>query len=167
MCLYPKLIRNKKYLPTKKNNYNPPKMADPRTAYITAACGKCLECRKQKQREWLVRMSEELRTEPNAYFMTLTISDENYQILKNICKSEDDNTIATKPKTLMLIVAPNLIKLESIPTFQPSSPNVQPNFCLYARQLDHWKVQYEFLDSHNFLHVRLYLACTYCRQAPT
>ena len=82
MCLYPKLIRNKKYLPTKKNNYNPPKMADPRTAYITASCGKCLECRKQKQREWLVRMSEELRTEPNAYFMTLTISDENYQILK-------------------------------------------------------------------------------------
>ena len=28
MCLYPKLIRNKKYLPTKKNNYNPPKMVD-------------------------------------------------------------------------------------------------------------------------------------------
>ena len=36
MCLYPKPIRNKKYLPTKKNNYNPPKMVDPRTAYITA-----------------------------------------------------------------------------------------------------------------------------------
>ena len=77
-------------------------MVDPRTAYITAACGKCLECRKQKQREWLVRMSEELRTEPNAYFMTLTISNENYEILKNICKSEDDNTIATKAIRLML-----------------------------------------------------------------
>lgn len=102
MCLYPKLIRNKKYLPTKKNNYNPPKMVDPRTAYITAACGKCLECRKQKQREWLVRMSEELRTEPNAYFMTLTISNENYEILKNTCKSEDENTIATKAIRLML-----------------------------------------------------------------
>ena len=33
MCLYPKLIKNKKYLPTKKNNYNPPKMVEPRTAY--------------------------------------------------------------------------------------------------------------------------------------
>ena len=55
MCLYPKLIKNKKYLPNKKNNWNPPKIKDPRTAYITAACGKCLECRKQKQREWLVR----------------------------------------------------------------------------------------------------------------
>ena len=38
-------------------------------------------------------MSEELRTEPNAYFMTLTISDESYEILKNTYKSEDDNTI--------------------------------------------------------------------------
>ena len=77
-------------------------MVDPRTASITAACGKCLECRRQKQREWLVRMSEELRTEPNAYFITLTISDENYEILKNICKSEDNNTIATKAIRLML-----------------------------------------------------------------
>ena len=34
--------------------------------------------------------------------MTLTISDENYEILKSICKSEDDNTIATKAIRLML-----------------------------------------------------------------
>ena len=64
MCLYPKLIRNKKYLPTKKNNYNPPKMVDPRTAYITAACGKCLECRKQKQRDdekYYIQLLEEGR----------------------------------------------------------------------------------------------------------
>ena len=47
-------------------------------------------------------MSEELRTEPNAYFMTLTISDENYEILKNTYKSEDDNTIATKAIRLTL-----------------------------------------------------------------
>ena len=69
MCLYPKLIKNKKYLSNKKNNWNPPKCEDYRVLYVTAACGKCLECRKQKQREWLVRMSEELRHDPNAYFM--------------------------------------------------------------------------------------------------
>ena len=102
MCLYPKLIKNKKYLPTKKNGYNPPKCKDPRTLYITAACGKCLECRKQKQREWLVRMSEELRTEPNAYFLTLTISDENYEILKNKYNLENDNEIGTKAIRLCL-----------------------------------------------------------------
>ena len=48
MCLYPKLIKNKKYLPNKKNNWNPPKCEDYRLLYVTAACGKCLECRKQK-----------------------------------------------------------------------------------------------------------------------
>ena len=63
---------------------------------------KMLGVSETKAREWLVRMSEELRTEPNAYFMTLTISDENYEILKNICKSEDENTIATKAIRLLL-----------------------------------------------------------------
>lgn len=102
MCLYPKLIRNKKYLPTKTNNFNPPRIKDPRTAYITAACGKCLECRKQKQRAWMVRMSEELRENPNAYFMTLTMSDEEYEKLKNEYDLKDDNDIATKAIRLML-----------------------------------------------------------------
>ena len=83
MCLYPKLIKNKKYLPNKKNNWNPPKCEDYRLLYVTAACGKCLECRKQKQREWLVRMSEELRHDPNAYFMTLTLSEEKLEEYKN------------------------------------------------------------------------------------
>ena len=36
-----------------------------------------MECRQQKQRQWLVRMSEELRQEPNAYFITLTYNNEH------------------------------------------------------------------------------------------
>ena len=102
MCLYPKLIKNKKYLPNKKNNWNPPKCEDYRVLYVTAACGKCLECRKQKQREWLVRMSEELRHDPNAYFMTLTFSEEKLEEYKKLCNSEDPNIIATKAMRLML-----------------------------------------------------------------
>lgn len=102
MCLYPKLIKNKKYSPNKKNNWNPPKCEDYRVLYVTAACGKCLECRKQKQREWLVRMSEELRSEPNAYFMTLTFSEEKLEEYKKLCNSEDPNTIVTKAMRLML-----------------------------------------------------------------
>ena len=95
MCLYPKLIRNKKYLPTKKNNYNPPKMVDSRTAYVTAECGDCYECRRQKQRQWQVRMQEELRENPNAYFMTLTIDDKSYKELKKAAEDKTDNGIAT------------------------------------------------------------------------
>ena len=88
MCLYPKLIRNRRYLPNKKNGGVPPVCPDERLLYVTAACGKCMECRKQKQRQWVVRMSEELRQNPNAYFMTLTIDDENYTNLANICSTK-------------------------------------------------------------------------------
>ena len=76
MCLYPKLIKNKRYCSTKKNGGTVPNCPDERLRYVTAACGKCYECRKQKARAWLVRMSEELRQNPNALFVTLTIPDE-------------------------------------------------------------------------------------------
>ena len=77
MCLYPKLIKNRRYVPNKKNRGVPPQCPDERLRYVTTACGDCLECRQQKQRAWKVRMNEELRQEPNAYFLTLTITDEH------------------------------------------------------------------------------------------
>ena len=57
-------------------------MSDERLRYVTAACGKCYECRKQKARAWLVRMSEETRQNPNALFVTLTITDKWYLEIK-------------------------------------------------------------------------------------
>ena len=81
MCLYPKLIKNKKYTKNKKNGGIIPTVSDNRVLYVTAACGKCFECRKQKARAWQVRMSEELRENPNAIFVTLTISDESFEHL--------------------------------------------------------------------------------------
>ena len=95
MCLYPKLIPNKRYLPTKKNGGVPPVCPDERLRYVTAACGDCYECRKQKQRQWVVRMSEENRQTPNAYFLTLTIDDKSYKQLKQKYKLKDNNDIAT------------------------------------------------------------------------
>lgn len=102
MCLYPKLIPNRRYLPTKKNGGRPPLCPDERLRYVTAACGDCYECRQQKQRQWMVRMMEELRHTPNAYFITLTIDDKNYKKLKNDYKLKDDNDIATKAIRLCL-----------------------------------------------------------------
>ena len=52
MCLYPKKIKNPKYLPNKKNNNNPPEITDERVKYVPVGCGNCMECRKQKKREW-------------------------------------------------------------------------------------------------------------------
>lgn len=78
MCLYPTLIKNKRYCSTKKNGGIIPECPDERLKYVTAACGKCYECRKQKARAWQVRMSEETRHNPNALFVTLTITDESF-----------------------------------------------------------------------------------------
>lgn len=82
MCLYPKLIKNKRYISTKKNKGVAPPCPDERLRYVTAACGKCYECMKQKGRAWKVRLSEEIRNNPNAIFVTLTISDESWEKIK-------------------------------------------------------------------------------------
>lgn len=77
MCLYPKLIRNKRYTPTKKNGGVIPPLQDPRTLWIPAACGKCMECCKQRANEWNIRLKEEIKgNKEKAYFMTYTFSDE-------------------------------------------------------------------------------------------
>lgn len=79
MCLYTKYILNKKYLPTKKNRYNPPVCQDERLKYVPIKCGKCMECRKQKKREWYVRLSEELKKHKGALFLTLTFNEQMYE----------------------------------------------------------------------------------------
>lgn len=40
-------------------------------------CGKCIQCRLQRSREWANRCMLELKTCENAYFLTLTYSDEH------------------------------------------------------------------------------------------
>lgn len=102
MCLYPKLILNRKYLPNKKNGGIPPKCPDERLKYVTAACGKCYECRKQKSRAWLVRMQEELRHDNNAIFVTLTFEDKWYQTISKKYSIKGDNNIATIAMRLWL-----------------------------------------------------------------
>jgi len=101
MCLYPRLIKNKKYLPTKKNNYNPQICDDERKLWVPIKCGKCIECRRQIGREWKARLCEEIRNNNTGKFVTLTFTD-NYlkELEKEIeIKSKDekikDNEIAT------------------------------------------------------------------------
>ena len=47
-------------------------------------------------------MREELRQEPNAYFITLTIDDKSYSELSNTYNITDNNEIATKAIRLCL-----------------------------------------------------------------
>jgi len=86
VCLYPKLIRNRKYVPNKKNGGIVPEVKDKRVLSVPVGCGKCLECRKQKSRQWQVRLQEDIRVNKNAKFVTFTFSERELQKLDNEIK---------------------------------------------------------------------------------
>ncbi len=77
MCLYSKLIPNPKYKPNKKNGGNVPTVKDKRTLLIPIGCNKCIECKKQKAQEWLVRLSEEIRENKNGQIHNTNFSNES------------------------------------------------------------------------------------------
>lgn len=83
-------------MPTKKNGYNPPKMLDPRTQLVPVGCGKCIECLKQKAREWQVRLAEEEKRWQYKYCLTFTFSCEELEKLKNELNLKECNAVATQ-----------------------------------------------------------------------
>lgn len=99
MCLYPKLVNNPKYKANKKNKGIIPKAKDKRALYVPVGCGKCMECKKTKAREWAVRLQEEIRHDETGIFITLTFSNEELHKLENEIKGVTgynlDNEVAT------------------------------------------------------------------------
>lgn len=99
MCLYPKLIQNRKYVSNKKNGGNVPVPSDGRVLAVAIGCGRCMECMKKKAREWQVRLLEDVRHNKNGKFVTLTFSDESIAELSKDIEDkrgyELDNAIAT------------------------------------------------------------------------
>lgn len=68
---------------TKKNKGIVPECKDERLRYVPTKCGKCIECRKERKREWRIRMSEELKNNRKALFVTLTFSPKEMDTLAN------------------------------------------------------------------------------------
>lgn len=104
MCLYPNLIKNRRFTANKKNGGVVPPILDNRTMYVAIGCQRCMECRRRKARDWQVRMLEEIKTAKNGVFVTLTFSDES---ISELAEGEDeyvgyelDNRIATKAARL-------------------------------------------------------------------
>ena len=101
MCLYPKLILNKKYTGTKKNKGVIPTLTDERVKYVPVGCGKCMECMKKKKREWQVRLLEEIKTDNTGQFVTLSFNEEELSKLEKEIKNDlsinkiEENEIAT------------------------------------------------------------------------
>lgn len=88
MCLYPKLIQNKKYTPNQKNGGIVPSFHDDRVLHVPIKCGNCIECRKAIARDWNIRLTEEIKTNTNAKFVTLTFSDESYTTISKLVTNE-------------------------------------------------------------------------------
>lgn len=101
MCYYSQLIKNPKYKKTKKNGGIVPPITDQRVTYVPIGCGKCMECRAKKAREWQVRLLEDIKHHKNGKFITLTFSNESYTKLwkelepKGYQGYDLDNQIAT------------------------------------------------------------------------
>ena len=128
MCLYTKYITNKKYQPNRKNNFNAPVCEDRRLLLVPAKCGRCIECRKARKREWVIRLNEEIRNNPEkATFWTLTISNENYENLKSDSKKKDRDSICNLfPASLSIV---SLVLLHCI--FFPRIPLNILNFWMF------------------------------------
>ena len=94
MCLYPILIKNRKYTPNKKNGGNVPECKDERTLSVPVGCGKCIECRKQKARQWQVRLHEEIKSDNTGKFVTLSFSEESLYLLSERINSKEANKTA-------------------------------------------------------------------------
>lgn len=99
MCLYPTLLLNPKYKPNKKNGGKPPPLLHSETKYIPAPCGKCMQCMKQQSNNWKIRLTEEIKSDNKAMFVTLTFSDQAInQLSKELNQYSGytlDNQIAT------------------------------------------------------------------------
>lgn len=86
MCLHTTLRPNKKYTANIKNGGIVPPLpllydkkndritTDKRVLQVPTKCGKCIECMKQKAREWSVRMQEDIKDHKHAVMVTLTFS---------------------------------------------------------------------------------------------
>jgi len=47
---------------------------------VLAPCGRCYACLRNKQREWFVRLTEEMKAAKNAFFITLTYDNDHLPI---------------------------------------------------------------------------------------
>lgn len=95
MCLFPRLIKNRRYIPNKKNGGIPPVCDDYRKLWVAVGCGNCIECMKQKALQWKIRLHEELLVQKYAYYITFSFSPDSLRKLMNeIEVTEECNAIA-------------------------------------------------------------------------
>ena len=73
-------------MPNKKNGGNVPLPNDDRVLFVPVGCGRCFECRRQKRREWQVRLTEEIKYNNTGLFVTLSFSEQSLDLLEKEIK---------------------------------------------------------------------------------
>ena len=91
MCLYPRLYKNPKYLPNKKNGGVIPIVPDERVLLVPVGCKDCIECRKQRADGWKVRLFEEHRKGRKGVFVSLTFDQKSITKLRWKIKKQFGN----------------------------------------------------------------------------
>lgn len=82
MCLYPRNIW------VSKNNGS--------RKYVTVTCGKCIECVKRYQNDWMLRLTEEYKDWSAVYFATITYNDDNIPYVPMGLLSSSDTQYISK-----------------------------------------------------------------------
>lgn len=100
MCLYGKLIDNPKYKANKKNGGVIPAIPDIRVGKVPIGCKLCVECMRDRARNWGTRLQADIKENTNGKFVTLTFSNESYAKLAEGLEGLEgyvlENAIATK-----------------------------------------------------------------------
>ena len=66
-----------------------------RVKLIPVGCGKCIECRNQKKRNWQIRLHEEIKNDNTGIFVTLTFSCEELEKLTKETNLKECNAVTT------------------------------------------------------------------------
>lgn len=100
MCIKPIKMRNPRYYKDGRN-IRPAVLpiinkTDHRLMWVTINCGQCHECRREKSKEWQIRLTEEYKSNNYGQFVTLTISDYWGQKIAEELKTNDSEKIAKR-----------------------------------------------------------------------
>lgn len=152
MCLYPRLVPNRRYTENIKNGGVVPAVYDKRALSVPAKCGNCMECAKAKAREWMIRLSEHIKDDRNGIMVTLTFSTESLkEIAEDYRITKDSNTgevTSTRIKELTGYTRDNAIVKRAVRLFTErwrKKYKVQPR---------HWLVSE--LGTTNYEHVHVH-----------
>lgn len=96
MCLYPERIRNRAYIPNKKNGGIIPPVIHTGTLWTVKKCEQCIECRTQKAREWQIRLQEHITEHKNGKLIVLTFNNESIKEIGNQFIEKYDKEIKKK-----------------------------------------------------------------------